>query len=337
VGYADFPGFKIEADEAGGGRSELEFVVEPPVPETAGGRQQLDAAMAAVEGFGRSLLTEGAAGPFPLGYATDRMGDNSFRVTPRDTELEAGPQVTSGIDLAKLPEIDRLWRRRAGRRPPTELEQMVAQVGAGANDVRTAVGVAASPELVGLLALIRSYLRTGKGQRLPADAPQEAVWLTALPYPKMVAEPLLARTRFSQLFALLPRREQRFYAERPADWLDLTLRAAGGRDEFDPLGPVIERGVQEDESGATLAVTEVPLRRVEWLLGIPAGRDLLSEIEDAESLGEWGTRTEHVGSELFGAEAGIFELRGAQSRKIPLPRWTPFAQETFEFLRDLND
>jgi hypothetical protein len=81
----------------------------------------------------------------------------------------------------------------------------------------------------------------------------------------------------------------------------------------------------------------------DWLYGIPHGFDVLTTVKDAESMGEFGDRTEPVGASAgYGtfapprAQAGIFEFRGAQAQKLPLDRWGPFALEFLAFVANVH-
>jgi hypothetical protein len=71
------------------------------------------------------------------------------------------------------------------------------------------------------------------------------------------------------------------------------------------------------------------------------GRDRIAEMEDAESMGEFGDKTEGVGpGSLAGkgmTEAGIFEFRGAQAQKIPLLQWKKFAVDFLKYVITLHD
>lgn len=68
--------------------------------------------------------------------------------------------------------------------------------------------------------------------------------------------------------------------------------------------------------------------------GVVSDEDLLRTIEDAESLGEYGDKTEEVGPER--KAAGIFEWRGDQKSKIPLKQWPEYALSFFERILQLN-
>jgi hypothetical protein len=105
--------------------------------------------------------------------------------------------------------------------------------------------------------------------------------------------------------------------------------------------PVIGRGIQVEDGNPAKGYVVPSLTIGTWLPGIVHGVDLIPlTIRGAESMGEFGDRTEKVGTgpELFAtdAPAGIFEFRGAQAQKIPLERWGPFAREFHRYVTLLH-
>jgi hypothetical protein len=331
VGTLTFNTFKVEADEADAGQSEIEFIVHPPIDETPANLEELAAIMDLIGLVGAGLLAHKAA-PFHLNLVTGAPADAAYVVTPVDATLSAGPQITSGIDLAKIPTI--ASHKGAGQHAPAGLQRSLDALEAGAGTIARNVGKT-SPQLLGLLTLIRSYLRAGQSNLSEEHrAIPEVRYGTALSYPKQIADgALLARTNFSKLFRLLPPSEQlRYYKDKGA-WLDL-VRAAVGLTVEDLFKPVIERGIQGDIKKQK--VEQVGPTRIDWLVGITEGIDPLALTPGGESLGELGEKTEGV-SGGGRVEAGIFEFRGAQTTKIPLGAWKPFALDAFRFLLTLHD
>jgi hypothetical protein len=339
VGYKLFEGFKIEADEAAGGNSEIEFIVHPPLPEKPGTLEELERIMGSIAAFGSKLLAL-KDGSFRLGLATGIPHDNAYVVSPGDDQLKAGPQVTTGIDLAKIPGLSS--HKGAGELAPSELRGSLGEIQDTATGIsQTKKGSKVSPQLLGLLTLIVGYLQAGRGRF--GDKQWESMLTpqsrhgVALNYPKRIAEPLLARTQFGKLFQLIPLEEQIFYIEKPGEWLDLVIQSAGGYELYDPSKPVIERGIQEEENNPhNLTVTHPGPKRIDWILGIAVGMDKLTKMEDSESMGEFGNKTERVGGGGR-IEAGIFEFRGAQKSKIPLAQWGKFATDFFKYILTLHD
>jgi len=340
VGTSTYSGFKLEADEALGGLSEIEFVIDPPLPENASALETLQGIMNMVEHVGMQLLAHSDKNRFTLGEATGQSMDHFFVVTPNDSTLSAGPQVTSGIDLAKIPTL--FSHKNAGQMAPESLKSSLGEIEETAREISTThEGNKLSPQLLGLLTLITNYLRAGRGRMgepsmEPFKDDPSTKYRMALSYPKQIADLLLSRTKFSKLFELLPKEEQLYYQTNPQKWLDLVINSAGGYKLYDPLKPVIERRIRSDESGVSTDVEDAGPRRVEWILGIPFGADRISEMTGAESMGELGNKTEGV-SGGGRVEAGIFEFRGAQRTKIPLSEWSNFAMSFMRYVLTLHD
>jgi hypothetical protein len=394
VSSATFPGFRMEADEAEGGRSEIEFVVRPPLDESLAGLKQLEGVMGAMVevGLGLKANYNGDEKPFPLRLVTSNGLDEYTLVTPRkgDAELKAGQQATTGLDLSAVPEMVKVKLAQ----PPKD-----------------------APKFLGFLTLVRQYMERGT-----------SLGGGALSYPKIIAEPLLARTNFVKLFKLVePEVQQHYGVTHPELWVKDVLDKIGLPDIADV--DVLARGVVADgdmEAHTDLRVqlmnttdklqqtldrlakislaldqtttrivdykegffedagrklrgdpnkaelenrhgtlvndklamsneraqlnlqkTQLEQRKLaleqyagftvrQWLDGPLADQDLLSTIKDAESLGEFGERTEKVGAEGEERDAGIFEFRGAQTNKIPVTEWPTFALRFFQHVLNLH-
>lgn len=319
---ATMRGFKVEADEAAGGLAELEFIVHPPVTVAPDNEDHLDFIMSYIEIFGRDLLKKGLSQEvFGLEEVTGQGGHAKFLIRKGDDELKAGPQVTSGISLEKVAEIG------SKKGLPESFARSVMTIGS----ITASIDEAALDELLpekgmsaqlrGLLAFLVSVLWGGEQG--------------GLEYPKQITDVfLLGRTDAASMFRLLPTEERETYSRGDGPWkfVRLVLTAAGVPDEGDV--PVIVKGVRP-HVGAEY--TPVGPTRAKWLFFLTQGFDLLShEVnEEFESMGELGAKTEPVGSQR--KEAPIFELRGAQTTKIPLPEWKPFALQTFRFLIGLEE
>lgn len=345
IGNRSYEGFKLEADEAHGDQSEIEFITFPPIEEHASNIEALFSIMTEIEKLGNALISK-SGGEFTLDEVTGEVYDYVYVITPNDSELKAGPQITSGIDLAKISKL--ASHKHAGALAPKELQGSIASIEYSASEIaKTSKGKEVSPQLLGLLTLITNYLKVGRGQ-MGEDHVQEYMddprtrHGMALNYPKRIAEPLLSRTQFGKLFSLIPIEEYNFYRENPDKWLDLVIESAGGYQLYNPKKRVVERGIQEDESGdLNLNIKEVGPTRERWIIGILYGVDRLTEMEDSESMGEFNNKTEGVGAgSLSGqgmTEAGIFEFRGAQAQKIPLSQWKKFAVDFLKYIITLHD
>lgn len=330
-------GFKVEADEAGGGEAELEFVVHPPVPADSNGQEDLFGRMTHVTLLGARLLRAKAAlqqqTHFTLDAATGAANDAKFLIRPVDDTLTAGPQVTAGISLERLGRI------------ATQTQVALPQALATSRQVAGAVNLSKaeqylaqqiwpmSAELTGLLTVMAPYLWSG----------ERSVF-----YPKQITDSfLLSRTDFAALFKLLPERDRTYLAKFPIALMQVAL-AAADLDVEDLDVPVIQKVWSSEEMAERAPVG--PSRR-EWLWFITQGYDLLSSkhykdlqgyyqddpakaglADGLESMGELGGKTEKVGP--AGRDAGIFEFRGAGStgKKIPLLQWEPFTDQMMRYL-----
>lgn len=372
-------GFRMEADEAEEGQSEIEFVVRPPVEESSAGYVNLQTIMDAMRDTTNALCEKKSA-PFYLQTVTGAEADKQTYVTPRGENMQAGPQATTGIRLDKVPEFMELFHKKS----PT-----------GENIHPD------SKAFVGLATLVGEYVR-----RAQPEKNQQGTFA----YPKMMAEPLLSRTDFAGLFTLIEPELQTYYLENKALWVRDVLKAAGLAPDMaqkDMLGRgVVEEKdleifldvkgkiilhkekmpdkhqfdeelcrIQEEyteckkEAGnkpnrkATQRLSKIEtayenvlseklkwveayyrwleeLKKLEsrqngciqhagftvqqWLESLLEGIDRLTTLKDAESMGEFGKKTENVG-EKKDAPAGIFEWRGDQTKKIPAEAWKTYA------------
>ncbi|MEN3360394.1 MAG: hypothetical protein V7637_4376 [Mycobacteriales bacterium] len=343
VGTSTFDGFKVEADEAGDA-SEIEFIVHPPVEEGLAGWQRLDAVMTDMTTFGDNLEDAGrfAQGqPFPLSLVTGAAADKSYVITPTaDLVVRGGPQVTSGIDLAKIGQLANLYHDASA--PPDELKgtlSILATSAGKASAGAAALGVQISPRLQGLIAVLVTYLEAGADRYRGEEVDAIGRYNLAAVYPKAIANTLLARTDFAGLFALLPLSEEVYYATHPRDFIRVVLAStdpALGIKEDDPL---FARGVRVHEENPDKGIYAPSLTVGDWLYAIPHGFDSLTGIKDALSLGEFGPRTEKVGPHQPRkprVDAGIFEFRGAQETKLPLSEWKPFALKFQRFISEAH-
>lgn len=382
ISSAATKGFRLEADEAEDGRSELEIVVRPPIEESKAGLLELTQIMDDITVIGEGLKSHyNAKGEaFPLSDVTGAPFDYFTAVTPRagDPSLTAGPQVTMGLDLSVIPKVN-------GHKAKIEVED--------------------APKFNGFLALVKQYLVNGTTAG------------GAVAYPKMIAEPLLARTDFVGLLALVEEPIKQKYALAKDQWVTDVLHHIGLPTELADVD-LLARGVVADEhqidhtelraelenaeerlqfcarklaahsqlvDDATNAVVNykepsgmleklssigqpsksdlqqklntlleekmelaearqkawVRAQKIRekkealethagftvgrWLRQLLEGVDLLPTIEDAESLGEFGRKTEKVGPQDKQTDGGIFEWRGDQKKKIPLDQWKGYA------------
>jgi hypothetical protein len=277
-------------------------------------------------------------GQFPLSQATEKRADESYMVTPEKDGLKAGPQVTTGLDLAKIRELAELNRKYVGlnrkHRAPKELEKTLGWLQGDARRVgRLRMGgKRISPATQGLVAILVNYIEAGANKNRDVKLPLDLAHAGALNYPKRIADLLLARTDMAKMFELLP--EANFFAQRPHVFENLVLSSLNPDLKIGLEDPLFARGIQNDENDPMKGITIPELTIGDWIYGITHGFDMLSTVKDTESMGELGGRTEKIGPRrgygTFTAdrmEAGIFEFRGAQREKLPLLRWKEFALE----------
>ncbi len=334
-------GFNVEADEAGGGHAELEFVIHPPIPTTDYGIASALGRMVPVYLFGAKLLSKSGSKAFPLNQATGNNADKKFIIYPNDHVLSARPQVTSGISLEHIP---KLQFAHEGVSLPEQLNQTHQSAKYAVSFADEALKLlppnlnAFREPLRGLLMPIGMYLNNGS---------------RGIFYPKQIADDfLLARTDFVGLFKLLPEALILHFKENPKLFVKMAMVAGDVEALEDPvIGKVWIN--EKDLSEGSRAVGPT---RDKWLHFIVLGYDLLSGLhykdfetsdpqhhevsKDLESLGELGKKTEPVlghGSQT----GGIFELRSAalkphQSGLVPMLQWLPFIQQTLTYFRNLG-
>jgi hypothetical protein len=324
VGAGGYGGFNVEADEALNDASEVEFVLHPPLPVVRGGIAALSGVMDGIVSVGNQLKTarsQGGNQPFRLSTATGRQADDAWQITPGDADLKAGPQVTAGLLLSELSKLGEN-SQEAPLPGGFNRTKMTAQsnTAAFAELDRSKVVLPddeMSAELVGLLSVILSYLRAGESR--------------GLEYPKQIADTfLLARTDLAQMFKMLPKKERDFFQMNGSHWVNLVMQLAKAAEiEGDAKDRVILHGVRPN---ALAPFRPVGPTRELWLIYMYKGVDLLSGVldDELESMGALEAKTEKVGAE--NKDAPIFELRGAQTTKIPLTEWKPFATQVYQYL-----
>lgn len=186
-----------------------------------------------------------------------------------------------------------------------------------------------SRELIGLLGLLIMYTRTAKG---PLQG-----------YAKTIA-PLMARTDFAKMFAMLPPIEASLLGGNNATYFVELVQLAVG-DDIDIYKPVFENGLYHkwanDPRMDTTALKG--LTREEWYREIAQGTDRLTAKNfdpnsdkptgDLESLGSFGSKTEKVGAGR--QDAPIFEIRSIG--QMDYHHWYARAMDIFRYIRGLND
>jgi hypothetical protein len=337
----NFGDYKIEADEAGDGKSELEFIIYPPLAETPDGLEKLKNTMTEILLFGQFLETKAQNLKDESEFILS-INNNKYYIQPtKDKKLTGGPQVTTGLDLSKIPYLSDINSKDTVTAAPKELENTLMTLSHLKKFPKTM-----SPQLRGLFTIIATYIKTGLNQIVDIESrTKKNLWGTALSYPKQIADRLLARTQFSGLFKLLPKDEQEFYRKYPKEFagmgietIEFFINIGNGTNDFklNKKDSIIERGVRENEDSNSNKIYKPKLTIYDWLLDIPKGIDQLRSIKDAESMGQFGDKTEEVGTKNNKVKAGIFEFRGAQASKLPLEKWSEFAIKFFNFIMTVH-
>jgi hypothetical protein len=332
VGEA-FDGFKVTADIAPNKRSEIEFVVDPPVEEGDDGKQRLETVMQKLTDVGNGMV-RAANGKrhFTQDKATGRKPDKNFVITPNG-RLDGSPQVTLGLALDAIarmvpppPPAPAAGQQPAPQPPQDRPAPAAMEPGAAylAGQARRVTGKGAVPtpsdDLRGLIAVISSYIIKG------------SVTHRQLDYPKQIANVLMARTDFAKLFRLLPDAERTILEADKKLWVDLVVDAAtAGRlsgGTIDPNKNVIEAGTKRTD------VRDLTIK--DWLTAIAENDDRLNSVYAPTNMGALKERTEEVGPDHARREAGIFEFRASQMTKLPLDKWKEFALMAHDYITRLH-
>ena len=346
--------------------TEIEYVVNE-LEESSGGENQLTFVMADLKRFvtmmnarnAQSFLT---AGDFPPG--TFRAPNDRFVIHIKNDlrfkNIEAIPQVTGGVRLAR---VRKLWRLLAD---PTSAaarqffadspggqpiySSMINQVTLRPGQLLDSNWPTHKPgaRLRGLVTLIATYLRRGYSPEQHGVGAVKYLFI------------LMSRTKFSALVDNLPHDERTHYKAAKDDWVnyickDVMSKVTGMPPTgVDPDGVVIERKVT-DRGNLPVPLT-LPITRKDWLKGMLKGRDLLSA--EANPLGgaddaTWRDSNPELGHRLRGLaglgdkmdrltykgvsnKAAIIEFRARQAA-LEYKLWPDYAQRMHRFFTAINE
>jgi len=264
----------------------------------------------------------------------------AFFRTDRPTDKKGKPQVTTGLRLESLPTLIRnLYpdpnetnpekvRRGEGRLKGTGFNQDTQQAGPILKTMGAAPGKAenaittfvakhknapnpASDKLTGLVAMLIAYMDMGKEGLVRS-------------YAKTIA-PVMARTDFATMFAMLPDNERDYYSgDNGGKFVDL-LKGAG-YNWWTMGNSIYSGGIKESQEPNEWYKD---LKRRDWLKGMTApstgtGSDQLTGVhyptqrgkDEIEGLGSYGNRTDPVNTLAGVIRVPILELRS-------LPTMTP--------------
>lgn len=350
--------------------TEIEWVTSQ-VEESEAGANQLVQIVGDLTRFVSMLNARNAqsfltAADFPKG--TFKPPNDRFTIhikqQMRFKNIEAIPQVTGGIRLAR---IRKLWRLLA--EPNSQAAKIVfGGEGMGADfysrllkqvtiqhsqmlDPNWKTHVP-SAKLRGLLTMIMTYLARGYS---PTGATVGALKYLFI---------LMSRTSFAGLFKDLPNEEQQHYktGKGKAQWVEYICKHLMSKvptmpqTGIEPTGMVVERKVTDRSNLAVDAAVVLPISRKAWLEGIVEGRDLLSA--QAHPLGGddnalWADSNPELGHRLRGLaglgekmdtvhynnvpnQAAIIEFRARQAA-LEWSLWLDYAKHMHRFITDINE
>ncbi|GGM91236.1 hypothetical protein GCM10011609_30530 [Lentzea pudingi] len=257
--------FQLQAEDAGTG-SVLEIVSHPPGVMDPGGLEAL------IRQIGETItqLDKRATGK-KFRALKLKDGCKGFLLESKDP-FTPFAQVTVGVPLARIPQLF------------AALTQARAAVVQGPKDswphqAAERIVDSPSPDLTGLIHLLRSYLVAG-------DRGDSARTLKGLVR-------AMSRTDFATLFTMIPADEQRVIRDRQELWVAaLTDELAMGGDDR-ASAPVFSQHLRYDNKGITFGHRNHTSRR-DWLEGMSArGVDLLTARGKAGFL-EGGERAESL-------------------------------------------
>jgi len=314
--------------------SHIEFVTDP-FPETTDGERRLSDAMDSITAVVATLRERARPNQTVWVPATDLVSQGVTAARPEvqvqaDANPSSNPQVTGAIRLDRLQHFFESFATQTSR----VRTMFGANLGAGSAMIDTAAatykrstGKNASPQLKGLLNVIRNYVIDSR--RVHA-------------YPKAMAK-ILMRTDFATAFKLLP--EARTISRKL--WVKIVAEASNEQNLDRPMLVIAPRGLNETvDQYKARAKDHLTLRK--WLHDIHGGTDTMTSANyprqdtraDMESMGSLGSRTETVtatskkGKQITYA-APIMEIRTLM-RPLPLNFLKPFALDVFGNIRRLN-
>ena len=334
--------FTAEADEAPGGKSDVEFVTKA-FEEDATGRAELSTAMDDIEEFATNARA--LSGPWlsmvpvsEIGVGEVALRNGALQVTKA---VSGSPQATAGIMLSRVRKLLELAGTGPGSDPLVSKELMGMGGGIGA-DVGTraldganrevdtlamANAMFDSKRLRSLVSLLASYLIYGDVM----DGKDSG----SITYAKNIAS-VMGRTDFSTMFKMLSPEVQQSFRSNPDSFVTLVLEASNLPDT--KTTSVIPSGLTYEGVKKRWILDRIT--RDAWLTGIVKGKDILTKKKapkggsEMESLGALGSKTEAVGP--YAQAAPIFELR-RMGTSVPLTEWKPLALRVFDYLVRLNN
>lgn len=362
----DYGGYKMTVDDAGTALgAELEWVVDPPVQESAD-VGVLEDIMNRLYVTVTKLREYKDRDSFRLSQVTGSNADDQIEIQPNikpdkatNNGMLAPAQATGGVSLDRLHTLfQELGQGKDEDEDPEATITLGSLAGAAKKQAEVAARVGSafggSAEIKGLVSYMARYLTMSRYQdweNVPDDARSVN---QAARYAKLTTQ-YLARTDFKKMFSMLPAEDRELYAGPtngghaggPAAFVSaigVALTSVGMGVDMDKR--VYEKGIQ---SGGL--IKDIPITRRAWLLAIANGTgDLLGSkyqksiggagiATDLESMGNLGNKADRVGDDANDptAHTGIvMEFRGDTSAKPPA-EWGPYAVGIFKYLKALNN
>ncbi|MCG8477073.1 MAG: hypothetical protein MI784_16520 [Cytophagales bacterium] len=348
-------------------------IVTAPFEESAAGLKKMNAAFEVLHMMMRDLTRadgdEASALDFYQifgNYGEIKGKDRTIRLLGHPPFYEGVFQVTAGIGLERIPIVfrDLAWpdddedpdlvrRREMGRRwligwkrekadeydPDLSRARKFQKINEVIRGLRVfstegssrimSGPVPWSPSLEGLLSMIAQYLLLTH-TRLRR-------------YPKSFAV-LLSRNDFASLFQLLSA-EQKAFFNAGQNWSHFMKILSSRLEVGDAEEPLFSGGVFHGFGGEfkELRHAFAPLSRMDWLVQIPKGKDLLTEkffpVREHKhffkSFGEFGGKMDSVDIAGLKMNAPIFEFRMIGFR-LHFWQWKNFAQAAHSWISALN-
>jgi len=333
-------GWSMETDD-----DEIEFVIEPPIEESADGIVRMEQVFLSLTTFlSRLQQCRNSAEITPKTHPSifNPDVDSSIVIKPAGL-ITAQPQITAGVRLGRVPDLFAEMHRLRLESKITLFEShgvnsnyFALQAGKTAEyaaNIPAINGVPASNKLRGLIALICQYLIQGSSGGSRA-------------YVKDLAY-AMARTDFASMFKELPPAERRWFETDPKRWVDYCLSAA--QMPGTGLQKVVHSKITDGPNGPRPGA-EILRTRQDWLRDMTMGVDRLTKRGTPGLLADDGThRLRALG--LLGAKFDpvgriktdgtrhrgiILEFRQMQ-RNVPFAMWHGIAHDILRYLIQLNN
>lgn len=324
--------------------SEIEWVIDPPIPDNAT-PEELETVITKLSLYIGHLLALQNQDSFRLSAITGNQAHDEVEIQPAAKSnagraMDVSPQATGGIKFEHM--FDMLKDVAERKDGTTDFNSGVGQ-GRADNMTKSvlAANIDGSPQLKGLLAFIYNYMTMNKSL-----GPNMNTYKYAADYAKVNTQFLL-RTDFATMFGLLPHEERQKYAKvgtaNPDTFVNLVKTVMPG---IDMNGQVFERGIKNT---ANQTIKYFPLTRKQWIQGIAEGEDKLSgasqyakqqgyagELESMGNINDKAGKLDQVGRESSTAKTGIIMEFRSKTDQIKAADIPAYIRTTFNYIQTLN-